>query len=485
MTEAPPTSIAPRKVLFVVKDLTLYEPLGILYLASSLRRAGHEARLCVAAEEDPKAAVRDFKPDVVAYHCWTGRHRYYVDLNLELKRERDFVSVFGGPHPTFFPELVNEPGVDAVCRGEGEAPFLHFLEHFGNGRAKTPSFLARDGERVVSNPMMRLDSDLDAIPFPDREMIYSRNEYFRKRKLKYLMAGRGCPYTCSYCFNHAFNKLYDDTGSRIVRKRSVDNIVAEIEWMRSNWPLEMVLFFDDIFLTTKAWLVEFAKKWRNEVGLPFIAEVVPNQINAEVALLLKEAGCISVFMGIEAGNDELRRGALDRRVKRETILDAAAALKKNGIKINSLNMVGLPGETLDMALETVRLNREAKIDFGWSAIFQPYPGTALADYARENGFWDGNVEKISYTYHADTIIETRGWSPREVSNLHKLFGLAVEFPVPESVLRALIKLPLTPLYRFLYTLWYGYAIKNRISPYRTSLGEFVESVKRFFRKDEG
>jgi hypothetical protein len=72
-----------------------------------------------------------------------------------------------------------------------------------------------------------------------------------------------------------------------------------------------------------------------------------------------------------------------------------------------------------------------------------------------------------------------------VSNLHKLFGLAVEFPIPEAVLRGLIKLPLTPLYRFLYTLWYGYAIKNRISPYRTSFGEFVESVKRFFRKDEG
>ncbi len=474
-----------KRVLFVVKDLTLYEPLGILYLSSSLKRAGHEVDLCVAAEDDPKRRVADFRPDVVAYHCWTGRHRYYVDLNLELKRVRDFVSVFGGPHPTFFPDLASEPGVDAICRGEGEAPFLEFLDHFGNGRAHTPSFVVKSGSGLVTNPMMPLDRDLDAIPFPDREMIYGRNEYFSKRKLKYLMAGRGCPYTCAYCFNHAFNKLYDGSGSQIVRKRSVANIVAEVDWIRSNWPLEMILFFDDIFLTTKAWLVEFAREWRREVGLPFIAEVVPNQINEDVAQLLHEAGCISVFMGIEAGNDELRRGALDRRVKRETILAAAAALRKRGIKINSLNMVGLPGETLDMALETVNLNREAKVDFGWSAIFQPYPGTALAKTALEQGFWDGNVEKISYTYHADTIIDTPGWTAREVSNLHKLFGIAVEFGIPESALRRLVKLPLTPLYRFLYTLWYGYAIKNRISPYRTSLGEFCESVRRFFRKDEG
>src|SRR5262249_50030541 len=118
-----------RKVLFVVKDLTLYEPLGILYLSSSLKRAGHEVRLCVSDREDAGRAVDDFRPDVVAYHTWTGRQHYYLGLNRELKRRRDFVSVFGGPHPTFFPDLVKEPGVDAICRGEGETPLLRFLEH--------------------------------------------------------------------------------------------------------------------------------------------------------------------------------------------------------------------------------------------------------------------------------------------------------------------------------------------------------------------
>ena len=127
----------PMRVLFVEKQID-YEPLGLLYLSSVLRQAGHEVRLAIAADEDPVAVARAWQPDVVGYSVYTGSQTYYRDLNLRIKEAvPDVVSVFGGPHPTYFPEYVEEPGVDAVCIGEGEGAMLDLVEALEAGRPLT------------------------------------------------------------------------------------------------------------------------------------------------------------------------------------------------------------------------------------------------------------------------------------------------------------------------------------------------------------
>ncbi|MBI1848930.1 MAG: B12-binding domain-containing radical SAM protein [Planctomycetes bacterium] len=472
------------RVLFVVKQITLYEPLGMLYLSSTLKRKGVEVEVAVCDEEDPVQKAKDFRPDVLAYSTWTGRHPYYLELNRRIRREVDAFSVFGGPHPTFFPDLIDEEFVDGVCVGEGETAFSELVDHFGNDRTKARGWVFKNGAsgpvRTETPPPI---ADLDTIPFPDRDILYKRNPYLRDRKLKYMFAGRGCPYTCTYCFNHAFNKIYKGLG-KVTRKRSLDNLFAEIDAMRRAYPLEMILFYDDVFVIDKGWLEEFAPRYRREVGLPFICEVMPNTVTEDVGRWLKEAGCISAFMGIETANDHLLK-VMERRTTRARIVEAADILKKNGIRINALNMIGLPGETRDDAFETIELNRRCNVDFAWVAIFQPYPGTKLAQYCKDNGYFDGDVDKISYTYHDSTVLKLEHFTAREVDNLHKLFGLAVELGIPRSTLERLIRLPAGKLYRFLYTVWYGYAIKSRISPYRTSAREFAQTVRRFFVKDRG
>ncbi|MDD5779197.1 MAG: cobalamin-dependent protein, partial [Candidatus Thermoplasmatota archaeon] len=108
------------RFLFIEKQID-YEPLGLLHLSSVLRQAGHQVRLAVAAVEDPLAVAREWQPNVLGYSVYTGSQTYYRDLNLAIKAALPGVlSVFGGPHPTYFPEFVEEPGVDAVCLGEGE-----------------------------------------------------------------------------------------------------------------------------------------------------------------------------------------------------------------------------------------------------------------------------------------------------------------------------------------------------------------------------
>src|SRR4051812_46472737 len=107
------------KVLFVVKEIEGSEPLGALYVAGCLQRAGHECRFVGTRGNDVADEVARFSPRVIAYGTTTGLHRYYLGLNAHLKtRFPDVISLMGGPHPTYFPDVIHTPGLDVICRGE-------------------------------------------------------------------------------------------------------------------------------------------------------------------------------------------------------------------------------------------------------------------------------------------------------------------------------------------------------------------------------
>src|SRR3989338_1082662 len=115
------------KALFITKPFVI-EPLGIMYVSAAGKSAGHETRL-VLTNQNLERAVEDYGPDIVGYSVMTGDQKFYLKLNRQLKEKNRFVSLFGGPHPTFFPNIIEEEGVDVVCRGEGEAPFIDLMNN--------------------------------------------------------------------------------------------------------------------------------------------------------------------------------------------------------------------------------------------------------------------------------------------------------------------------------------------------------------------
>ena len=122
------------RILWVEKQID-YEPQGIMSMSAVLKAAGHEVGLTIAAQEDPIKFARDFQPDIVGYSVMTGSQHYYFTLNREIKKalgDREPMSVFGGPHPTFFPTMIEEPGVDGVCVGEGEGPIVELADALSN-----------------------------------------------------------------------------------------------------------------------------------------------------------------------------------------------------------------------------------------------------------------------------------------------------------------------------------------------------------------
>jgi len=481
------------RILFLTKSVGLTEPLGIMYLSSALKSSGHDTFFINAEHSrDPLAQAESYSPDILAYSLTTGLQDYYLLLNRRLRRRLPkALSVFGGPHPTFFPEMIEEEGVDAVCRGEGEKAMVELADRLSSGKSirEIRNLWVKEGDKIYRNPPRPLVTNLDSIPHPDRQLVYAQDRWVREYPIKHFITTRGCPYDCTYCFNHALAQIYSrESGgdSRRVRWRSVDDLIAEVQEVASKYPLQLVRFVSDIFILSRRWLMEFAEKFPKEIGLPFSCNVRANLVNDGVASLLKSAGCLSVLMGVESGDEELRNKVLGRRMSTQTIINAAQSLHRYRIGIYSQNMLGLPGETFKQALGTMQLNSRIRAKFAWASIFQPYPRTRLGEYAVNQGYYDGRYSDLEITYHSHSPLtfKVKG-DKRRIESLHRLFSLGAAMPGLSDLVQEACTLPPNPLTNLLYRLWYGLALKARIFPIRYKPRLFFASVGRFFKKDRG
>ncbi len=469
------------RVLFAMQQVD-YEPHGLMHLSSALKAAGHEVALAVDALEDPLRVAKEFQPGIIGYSVITGSHRYYYQLNSRLKEELDFFSAFGGPHPTFFPEMIEEEGVDGICIGEGEGAIVDLANALDEGGLdpSIPNWWFKVNGKVIKNPVRPLVDDLDSLPLPDRGLVYSKDAISRHSKIKHFISGRGCPYNCTYCFNHAFSQIYKGKGKRF-RQRSVDNVIEELRQVKEGYPLEFVLFVDDTFVLSKEWLREFAEKYPREIGLPFFCNTRANLVTEEQVRLLKEAGAFCVGMGIEAGNDRIRNELLKRNMSQEQILNACHLLHEGGVNFTTTNMLALPTGNLEEDFETLELNIECRPAYAHAFLFQPYPRTELGEFTRREGWMAGSLEDISEIMWDKSILNFEENEKRQMENLQRFFAMAVEWPRLLPLIRFLIKLPKNRLFWLINKLWKGYALGTRVHPARLSLRGYVEILRHYMR----
>jgi len=467
------------KVLFInrflSKEAIYREPLGLLMLSGMIREK-HDVFIVEPRAENLHAKIQDIQPDVIAYSLRTGFHNESLELNKELKKEYSFLSVFGGPHPTFFPEVIEEEGVDVICRGEGEEAFLELLDKMDAGEEITDieNLWVRQSGTVHKNNIRPLVQNLDTLPFPDRDLLEGYEE-ISMAKTRSFITGRGCPYNCTYCFNQRLKTLY--AGEKYVRRRSVDNVIQEVREIKEKYGLEIAIFEDDTFNLNKAWLEEFCLKFK-EMDVSFICiGVRADKMDDESAALLKAAGCLSVVFGIESGSADIRERMLSRQISDEAILNCAQALKRHGVNYTTENILAIPTSSLEDDLITLRLNMKCKPFFSVAQIMQPYPGTEIYDRSIELGLFKENDFSVlgSFTRASQLQIENR----RERENLQRLFSITVSFPFLYPLLKVLIRLPLRPLYTFLHDI-HKACIGVAWLPRKRSFREYALLIKRYF-----
>ncbi len=419
------------KVLFIDEYLP-QEMLGIMWLSRAIKDAGHECRALFIPDKNWLDKLRDYDPDVVCYSVTTGMHLYFADINRKVKEVLPrALSVFGGPHPTFSPELVETDGIDAICRGEGEHAMVELLNRMQAGQDyfDTQNFFFKHPEtgEILKNGQRPLVGDLDQLGFPDRDVIYEAGDIYRDSDRKVFVTQRGCPMNCSFCFHHAWKKkVYGANNKEYTRKRSVDHVLAELNAVRAKYNLKFVHFLDDIFNLRNDWLEEFCERYPKEVGLPFDVILMANMTTERHIELLSKAGCVYARIAFEAASDYVRNAVFRKNTTRKQLTDAAGWIKQYGIRLGSLNMLGGPGGTIEDELDTVRLNIECKVDHPLVSIMQPYPEFDIAEMTREMGYavaaYDDFPNKFNRT--SSILFENK----IQIENLHKLFPIVVRFP---------------------------------------------------------
>lgn len=472
-----------QKVLFVVKEIEGAEPLGALYVAACLREAGHECKFVGTRGNDVLADVTAYEPDVIAFGATTGLHRYYLGLNAHIKeRHPEVVTLMGGPHATYFPDVIFTPGVDVVCRGEGEEAAVELVNALDSGSDPTgiaDLWVKHEGS-VFKNEARPLRRDLDSLPFPARDLLYEYDDRLRMRPLKSFTTNRGCPFPCSYCFNPSLAEHYGPGWSK-VRIRSPQNVVDEIAEVRSRGPLQVIGFRESIFVYNAKWLREFGVLYREEIGLPYYCHLRADLLTEEMVDLLAWSGCHTVNLGIETANETLANDVLKRNIKHDKLVRGIRMLKKAGIVVFADNIIGIPGGSLEDDFATLQMNIDLDVDYAAATLCTPYPGTGIADYAIDNGYFDGNFEDIDDSYYTESVIQFESESiKRQTENLHKMFAVTAALPWLMPITKRLIKLPPNDYFYALFRSWYLICHMTDVMPRRPDLAQLKESLLSIF-----
>jgi radical SAM superfamily enzyme YgiQ (UPF0313 family) len=470
------THDAPRRLRVLFLDEYLpQEMLGIMWLSRAIKDAGHDTRALFLPDKDWLAKLRAYAPDVVCYSVTTGMHLYLAEINQKVKEALPGVfSVFGGPHPTFTPEYLETDGIDAICRGEGEHALVELLEKLATGADPYDTanfwFKRRDTGEIVKNPQRPLVRDLDALGFPDREVVYDAAPIYAESDRKVFVTQRGCPMNCSFCFHHAWKKkIYNANNKEYTRKRSVDHVLAEIKAVRAKYNLKFIHFVDDIFNLKTDWLEEFCERYPVEVGLPFDVILMANLTTEKHIQLLAKAGCVYTRIAIEAASDHVRNAVFRKNTTRKQLTDAAGWIRKHGIRLGSLNILGAPGGTIEDELDTIRLNVECGVDHPMVSLMQPYPMFDITDITQQMGYAVSSLGEFPVNFRRTLPVEFA--HRRQLENLHKLFPLAVRNPWLVPLLPRLIKMKwLYRPYLVLFMLHAEYLVAEQARIYATAQG---------------
>lgn len=405
-------------------------PLGLSYISSFLKEKGHRVTILdTTFGIDEEEIIRSGKDiDFVGVSVMTLQLDQAKWISSLLKSAYSLPILWGGNHPTIRPaDCIAEECVDMVCIGDGEEALVELLKKMEANEEITniQNIWVKKDDKVYQNPVRPLFQDLDALPWPDRDAFDKRHLCIDSGSI--VSGSRGCPYQCGYCINDNLGTLYNEKGKRI-RYRSVDSLMAEFDMMTQKYGVKFFEFADETFTLRKKWVMEFCDKYKRKFALPFIFQTRCSNVDYEILTAIKEAGCNELSFGVESGNEKFRNEILGRKMSDEVIINAFRMAKDIGFKVCSFNMVGMPYETEEMIVDTIKINKKIKPNAHNVCIFYPFPGTKLGDICEKEG-WIAKTDSNLESYYYDTVLNMPQLDRITILTYQKFFPLYLKLPV--------------------------------------------------------
>jgi len=381
------------RVLFVYNEV---ESLGLQYLSSALRHAGHETGLVFdprlfdffRREYSNRLAARlfsfrrelmqrieQFEPDVVGFQVLTANAGWCQGWAREIRRRLPGVTIVaGGYHATASAEVVLRSGpYDWILRGEAEDALVELVGSLEDARETSapvdtsiPNLAYLDHEqRFVENPLRPYEQDLDRFHDPDKELFWQLGPPFTVGHL--VQWRRGCPWGCTFCGNNTYRRIYypgrkDYMYTRsFLRSRSVDSVLAELRRVKANYAPQIMRINDDDICADEPWLKQLAERMTDAERVPFKCFAIPNNINERTVVYLKQIGCAQIQMGVQSLNADIRK-LIGRPNSDEQIARAIDLCRQHEIGLFVDQIFGLPGETEDDCKQLERFYSEHRPD---------------------------------------------------------------------------------------------------------------------------
>jgi len=424
-------------------QINYWQPLGTLYVAASLKQAGHEVIFLNGAfmtHDQILKKVKSFSPEFIGLYSTTFGWDKAMRTAGDIKKLFDniFVAV-GGPYPIAMKDkcLADCNDIDFVITGEGEITLVELLDRLGSDSFfnDVQGIAFRENGKIFLTAPRPLIDDLDSLPFPARELLGDENKYipppatYKRKPVAVIMTARGCYNKCIYCFQ------IDKSRKSGVRFRSVENVMAEIELCLDQGYKE-VKFIDDTLAADYKRAMEIAREIKKRrLDFSWFASACVNQVDEPLLKAFKEAGCWAILLGAESGVQKdlntIKKGSTPGMIKK-----AVRAAKKAGLTVYTPFLFGIPGQTFEDGLKSIDFACELDPDIANFHSLTPFPGTELYDNIDKYGTMSADLTDFTYQGAA---FEPYTMTREEIALLRQI-AFKKFYSRPSYLLKRLLKL---------------------------------------------
>ena len=394
--------------------------LGLGYLAAVLEKNNYQVdvidcQVLKLSFDDFKSEIRKRQPDIVGVTSSTLTYQTGLKL-IKIAKEAcpNSITLAGGSHVTFWDDHALEecPELDIVIRREGENTILELVQRIETGKSYTDvlgTTCRKDG-KIVRNPDRPYIEDLDSLPFPARH-LWPMERFRELEDILYLATSRGCVYWCEFCTTVRMH-------GRKYRMRSPKNVVDELEYLNKTYKVHKFTFCDDAFTVdqprTEAICNEILSRG---LKIEWNCGTRVDMLTKEMLVKMKDAGCISVWFGVESGTQQVL-DAMKKGITPELTIKVLGWVREVGLKPVPNVILGFPGETKESAWKTIKfVEKVAPDDVGFYNVATPFPGTPMYDMVKEKGWL--RVTDFDKYDTTKPIFETPQLSMKELGKLRE------------------------------------------------------------------